>query len=161
MVVSDMLSVQFSCMTLIYQHRKKSCLSLVGLSIILFVSKAVSKQGWKQQQPEQPGISGVEGFNSQYFSWRCASNISKCWHEFLKRDNLLPLLGQMPEQHHHYGICFQRQDFPLSEEQFYLHVYQMSFPGSSENVYLDPEFKGNCFGLSIWFYLLSKVIILC
>lgn len=103
------LPIQFSCITLIYQHRKKSCLSLAGLSIILLVFKAVSRQGWKHQQPEQPGLIGVEGFNSQHFSWRFASNISKCWHEFFKWDNLLPLLGQMPEQQHTDGICFQRQ----------------------------------------------------
>lgn len=72
--------------------QKESLFLLVGLSIVLFVFKAVYRQGWKQQQP---GITGVEGLNSQPFSWRCARNISKCWHEFRKWDNLLFLLGQI------------------------------------------------------------------
>lgn len=163
MVGSVTLSVQFSCITLIHQHKKKSCLSLVGLSITLFVFKAVCRQGWKHQQPEQPGIIGVEGFNSQHFSWRFASSISKCWHEFLKWDNLLPFLGQMSEQQHNYGICFQRQNFPLSAQQFYLHVYQLSSPCWSKSVRLDPEFEGEHFWVwipvGIWFHFLSKAAI--
>lgn len=45
MVGSVTLSVQFSYITLIYQHKKKSCLSLVSLSIMLFVFKGVYRQG--------------------------------------------------------------------------------------------------------------------
>lgn len=43
MVGSVTLSVQFSYITLIYQHKKKSCLSLVGLSIILSLKEYIDK----------------------------------------------------------------------------------------------------------------------
>lgn len=112
------LSVQFSCITLLSQHKRKACLLLGGLSIVQFVFEAVHRQGWKHQQPEQPGVTGVEGLNSQRFSWRCARNISKYWHEFLKWDNLLFLsdqIGRTTTQN--YGFSFQRQNITSSEQQ--------------------------------------------
>lgn len=39
------LCVQFSCITLFYQHKRKASLLLDGLSVVLFVFEAVYGQG--------------------------------------------------------------------------------------------------------------------